>query len=695
MAGIGYHGGNGWVPLADMIVAGDEGITALTVHQGRLIAGGSFSAINGVAMPWLAQHDGATWSPVPLPAQAFNGPIKALASYQGKLYVGGVFDEVPGSDAGAYIAVWDGAQWRNVGGSLRSTFPGRGSVLALYEYNGRLIVAGRFTHIRDYNPALCIAAWDGQQWEPLGSGLNGMVSALTTWNGQLVAAGAFAQTGASVPANHVASWNGASWSDLGAGLSPTGWASSVGVQGPPPTGYASGLATIGNDLYLVGTIPIAGQSGARSILRWNGAQWVLPSQGPPGWSGSTGAPRAVLQRKGTFLVAGAQIPLSDAAGAPAPVVEVRADSMKSLAGRPLSPFALPGLRQAVVHNGELFGVSGSSLYRWNGNRWLLEPVDASLVDALWSDSQLGLLATGRFATTPPSRNALARLDGTTWTPLVGVGQPPSAPSTLSVARLGSDLYIGGPFNTLNGVGGFQYAARFDGQSWHSLPLNNAPSVPASVINGFDGVLWYQGGGWVSTYRPGVGWDVPPHAGVYDSVVAHGWLYSGGAFGSIQRRRVGVLESVPDPLVVSYLTVANYRGDLFAGARQTFNQLSNTQVYDGTAWFPLGRGIDGDVYESVAFGDDLLVWHRGSFANDFYSPGVAHFGPAHRCDGLDFNNDGLYPDNADLADFLAVFGGGACSTGTCQDIDFNNDGLYPDNEDLLGYLRVFGGGVCVE
>jgi hypothetical protein len=64
-----------------------------------------------------------------------------------------------------------------------------------------------------------------------------------------------------------------------------------------------------------------------------------------------------------------------------------------------------------------------------------------------------------------------------------------------------------------------------------------------------------------------------------------------------------------------------------------------------------------------------------------------------CDSIDFNGDGLFPDNADLEDFFSVFGGGACSTGTCGDVDFNNDGLFPDNQDLQDYLAVFGGGSC--
>jgi len=64
-----------------------------------------------------------------------------------------------------------------------------------------------------------------------------------------------------------------------------------------------------------------------------------------------------------------------------------------------------------------------------------------------------------------------------------------------------------------------------------------------------------------------------------------------------------------------------------------------------------------------------------------------------CDSIDFNGDGLFPDNTDLEDFLSVFGGGPCSTGTCGDIDFNNDGLFPDNTDLEAFFSVFGGGPC--
>ncbi len=68
-----------------------------------------------------------------------------------------------------------------------------------------------------------------------------------------------------------------------------------------------------------------------------------------------------------------------------------------------------------------------------------------------------------------------------------------------------------------------------------------------------------------------------------------------------------------------------------------------------------------------------------------------------CDSIDFNNDGLFPDTADIDDFLSVFSGGPCSTAPvpgCSDIDFNNDGLFPDTQDIDSLLSVFSGGPCL-
>ncbi|MFO0830883.1 MAG: hypothetical protein U0637_03460 [Phycisphaerales bacterium] len=79
-----------------------------------------------------------------------------------------------------------------------------------------------------------------------------------------------------------------------------------------------------------------------------------------------------------------------------------------------------------------------------------------------------------------------------------------------------------------------------------------------------------------------------------------------------------------------------------------------------------------------------------------TPQTIHFytGSGFNCDSIDFNTDGLFPDTADVDDFLSVFSGGPCSTGACSDIDFNNDGLFPDTLDIDAFLNVFSGGGCL-
>ncbi len=88
---------------------------------------------------------------------------------------------------------------------------------------------------------------------------------------------------------------------------------------------------------------------------------------------------------------------------------------------------------------------------------------------------------------------------------------------------------------------------------------------------------------------------------------------------------------------------------------------------------------------------------GDFIFSTYGGGnriVSVRGFARHCDAIDFNGDGLYPDTADIDDFLSVFSGGSCSTGTCGDIDFNNDCLFPDTSDIDSLLSVFSGGPCL-
>ncbi|GDY00075.1 hypothetical protein LBMAG48_24780 [Phycisphaerae bacterium] len=65
-----------------------------------------------------------------------------------------------------------------------------------------------------------------------------------------------------------------------------------------------------------------------------------------------------------------------------------------------------------------------------------------------------------------------------------------------------------------------------------------------------------------------------------------------------------------------------------------------------------------------------------------------------CDGIDFNNNTVFPEDADVIDFFNVLAGGDCSPGnTCNDIDFNNNTVFPEDADVIDFFNVLAGGDC--
>ncbi|MFY7895468.1 MAG: hypothetical protein ACOVP8_04485, partial [Phycisphaerales bacterium] len=68
-----------------------------------------------------------------------------------------------------------------------------------------------------------------------------------------------------------------------------------------------------------------------------------------------------------------------------------------------------------------------------------------------------------------------------------------------------------------------------------------------------------------------------------------------------------------------------------------------------------------------------------------------------CDPIDFNRDGVYPDDQDVLDFFNVLAGAPCPTADVSlpacDIDFNNNGVFPEDEDVLDFFNVLSGGSC--
>jgi len=68
-----------------------------------------------------------------------------------------------------------------------------------------------------------------------------------------------------------------------------------------------------------------------------------------------------------------------------------------------------------------------------------------------------------------------------------------------------------------------------------------------------------------------------------------------------------------------------------------------------------------------------------------------------CDTIDFNNNGVFPEDQDVVDYFDTLAGGNPSTCDaalgCQDIDFNNNGVFPEDQDVVDFFNVLAGGNC--
>ena len=64
-----------------------------------------------------------------------------------------------------------------------------------------------------------------------------------------------------------------------------------------------------------------------------------------------------------------------------------------------------------------------------------------------------------------------------------------------------------------------------------------------------------------------------------------------------------------------------------------------------------------------------------------------------CDSIDFNQNGVFPEDQDIIDFFNVLAGAPCPAQDCN-IDFNNNGVFPEDEDIIAFFRVLAGGTCL-
>ena len=347
-----------------------------------------------------------------------NDRVEALAVYHdgiaSALYAGGLFTVAGGAPA-SRIAKWNGLNWSPLGSGIEGVSQGGGpyvKALAVYDDGGggALYAGGRFT-----SPGASLVKWDGSSWTEVGGGVDGEVRALAMYDdgsGPALYVGGNLPSAGGVQMNNIAKWNGSSWSQLGHGLN----------------GPVMALTVFESALYAGGSFTWSGGVEQATILKWDGSTWTRVG------SGTDGSIEALTMHDdggGNALYAGGN-------------------------------FTTAG------------GVTAYDIARWDGSTWT--PVGGgiggivrslcTLDDGNGSALYAGGVFTiaGGFGGVPA--NSIAKWDGSTWTAL-GTGIDGLVYALAGFDDGTPDLYAGGEFTAAGGASASNMA-KWNGSSWSAL-----------------------------------------------------------------------------------------------------------------------------------------------------------------------------------------------------------------------------------
>ncbi|MBI1226955.1 MAG: T9SS type A sorting domain-containing protein [Bacteroidetes bacterium] len=174
-----------------------------------LWVGGTFRELDSQPILSLAKYNGNAWaSPGYIGGSGYNDAWLNASGYcaePNSLIVGGRF-EFAGNVYSPNIAKWDGQDWQTMGKGFN------GIVSGVKEFNGNLYACGNFTKSGN-TPIKNIAKWDGTAWQPIGSGADKRVRGFLELNGDLYAWGDFTQLNGN-PVTALARLNGSTWEQV-------------------------------------------------------------------------------------------------------------------------------------------------------------------------------------------------------------------------------------------------------------------------------------------------------------------------------------------------------------------------------------------------------------------------------------------------------------------------------------------------
>jgi hypothetical protein len=456
--------GSAWSPLGTGVAGSGLPPTIVNIDSDgtNVYVCGLFTSAGGVNATNIARWNGTSWSALP----GLVGNVSTLLVKDGKLYAGGNFTNT--SISATNLAIWNGASW--------SAWANPGRVRDIFARGPDIYVSGDFTNVAGV-AANRIVRWDGTNWFPLGTGVQGFGIgsqpvgvrriAFDT-SGRLYAAGVFNIAG-SVGASHVAGWDSTNWFALGG-------ATSKGVTHFDRR--VQSLLTVGTNIYAGGIFTEAGDVIVNGIARWNGSRWSALGSGMLG----SGGVFALAESAGLLYAGGS---FTNMGG----ILSRRVAVWNGTNWAPLGSGLNGSVNALLVFRGTLFaggsftarGDNSGALHgiaQWDGIDWQDVPTISAwrinnVFNALATDGT-NLFAGGNYyigwQTPPPvvtgqDLDNIGRWDGTNWWEM-GVGVGLNATISALAVQNGA-LYVGGAF-TNPAVPSIQRIARWDGSAWSGL-----------------------------------------------------------------------------------------------------------------------------------------------------------------------------------------------------------------------------------
>jgi hypothetical protein len=227
----------------------------------ELFAVGSFNILGGITADHMGGWNGVYWDSLITPMSSFNfNPVSSIVRLDGDIVVSSTFEGLDNNPANGRIIRKSGGLWTDFGS------PDSGGWLRLQ--NDELYYVGGFNIIGGDSVSK-VAHWTGTDWEQTGIASvwgeesNDYVVTIEEYNGELILAGRFHLSNGF---KNIVSWDGVSLSEIGGGI--TGGSAKVNDL------------IVYDDILYVGGVFYSGVNGgtneANHIMAWDGEEWFNP-----------------------------------------------------------------------------------------------------------------------------------------------------------------------------------------------------------------------------------------------------------------------------------------------------------------------------------------------------------------------------------------------------------------------------------